>query len=96
MEGEGWRQVLAKASEREWKMMSLGVGRLFLASILAKNTTIWPQLQGVFALSPPSDHLWASPLALQTSAFLLLNAGREPKLADAPSGGGEQIGRAHV
>ena len=35
MEGEGWRQVLAKASGSEWKMMSLGVGRLFLASILA-------------------------------------------------------------
>ena len=44
----------------------------------------------MFALSPPSDHLWASHLALQTSAFLLLNAGREPKLADAPSGGGER------
>lgn len=52
MEGEGWRQVLAKASGREWKMMSLGVGRLFLASILAKNTTIWPQLEG--ATSPTS------------------------------------------
>ena len=32
--------------------MSLGVVRLFLASILAKNTTIWPQLQG--ATSPTS------------------------------------------
>lgn len=44
----------------------------------------------MFALSPPSDHLWASHLALQTSAFLLLNAGRQPKRADAPSGGGER------
>ncbi|XP_010853819.1 PREDICTED: uncharacterized protein LOC104999890 [Bison bison bison] len=33
-------------------MMSLGVGRLFLASILAKNTTILPQLEG--ATSPTS------------------------------------------
>lgn len=44
----------------------------------------------MFAPSPPSDHLWASHLALQTSAFVLLNAGREPKLADAPSAGGER------
>ena len=43
---------MAKASGREWKMMSLGVGRLFLASILAKNTTIWPQLRR--ATSPTS------------------------------------------
>lgn len=44
----------------------------------------------VFAPSPPSDHLWASHLALQTSAFVLLNAGREPRLAEAPSAGGER------
>ena len=43
---------MAKASGREWKMMSLGVGRLFLASILAKNTTILPQVEG--ATSPTS------------------------------------------
>lgn len=44
----------------------------------------------MFAPSPPSDHLWASHLALQTSAFVLLNAGREPRLAEAPSAGGER------
>lgn len=48
---EGGGRFWRKPSGREWKM-SLGVGRLFLASILAKNTTIWPQLQR--ATSPTS------------------------------------------
>lgn len=48
---------------------------------------------GELALSPPSERLWASHLALQTPAFLPFSAGRDRNLADAPDSGGERSAR---
>lgn len=70
--GRFWREPRG----REWKM-SLGVGRLLPASILALNVTIWPQLQGATSsrksgyLSEPSQSPGSKVTAFQTLAALL-------------------------